>query len=1307
MSDTVQNIGALFISPVLALFGSSKKAVSTAQGAPTLNTAVRGADMSMTFGSNRVTAQVGWTNNFQAVRQKSSGKGGAKGGGSGGFGSMKGGASAPVNYEYFWDMIFVFGMFDTPSIIRRAWIGGDPVDDASVSAITGGLSQSVQSLFPVFTVDPAQEIASIKFTEAFFAPGYATGDPNLSTWAYFEDVTGFPCQFPNVSWIGFNQLDLGQSSAIPQISCEFVPVTATFGYDGGFLSLSKSAPGNEGSAFRYNVGYNEDAAGNQYAGDAQYIGVNANRATLTRIDGITQNSITETQWRSDAAALGLNTLSLGFENTLFIPGTPYFYICGNASTGVANYYDLVGVLYAINSDGTLSRQGGFQIVRPEFKLGFGSSITAVGRINTGNVLVVYPDSGTGGSSSTWFHILPDPSTLLGSTIVFGTGLPAELITVGNNFLTPGTNRSYKLTAGVCDAGSTGQAWVFFYVGKAEMDWHATHSSSDSGWCQYIADHRVANPNGMMFGAQISLGIDGFDTGVVSFSDQTAYFKDSNGANIIPFAEVQKNSVGAAGTAYDDFMSPVAFGSNFILMVRSFSDKPWFAEALCFANLYTSAPLMSNVKGQYADPTTDLGESPSTLPDAVDIRVSASSKSGAIYINTEYAGGAHNPGTVEARLGSTSGGAGLDVTPAYIIHRILTSETFGFQTSAMFGFTITPDRINEASYENAVQHCIDNNIFVSTTYDSADNLLTILSTLCGLYNGFITEVGGVIQFGVITGLDTPVRTIDNNHLVAAIGTPPVKVTKAALEDGYNRIQINYYDRSINYNQNQVQVDDEVDQDINGVRLYSSTAQFVMNGSVAYNIANRTLWANLYGKDQYDFIIGYKDADLVQGDLITLTDSFEPTLSGGVRTRLTSVKRTKPGEYTCVGKREFPYILTASLGFTATSSIDAGFGTLVNPIKPNLFQAAYELPQEFQNSKAYVYFGYNQGSQVMGEQLYLSTDGANYVLTQDTQPYIISGLFPKPLENRSRGYVETDVDFYIFPVSGFNASTPTFIQKYDLDDVTPAIRASGGGVLIVGSEAISMETLTLLGQNHYKAKRMFRGWGGTPISAHNSGEYFHQHAAGVFLHEISLNDIGTNISYKIVGYNFASVLWDVASVAASSYTIRGDYWLPRAQPRTKIWVTSPLAWTASLPITGPFIAIDSGGSDVELTWELAAQNEGNGAGGFGNGTYGHFEDDGSTTGWRVDIASKDATPVSSFIVNTPYFKYTVAQNSADFGGFGRDLVLKVTPFNVKGDGLVSDVRSLSFALDGVPNPSHFLATSSGFFILTTDGKNIEVM
>ena len=54
------------------LFGSKKTVLTPPAGVPTSNSGVRGAPIAVSFGTVRVDAQVTWTNDFRAVRQKTS-----------------------------------------------------------------------------------------------------------------------------------------------------------------------------------------------------------------------------------------------------------------------------------------------------------------------------------------------------------------------------------------------------------------------------------------------------------------------------------------------------------------------------------------------------------------------------------------------------------------------------------------------------------------------------------------------------------------------------------------------------------------------------------------------------------------------------------------------------------------------------------------------------------------------------------------------------------------------------------------------------------------------------------------------------------------------------------------------------------------------------------------------------------------------------------------------------------------------------------------------------------------------------------
>lgn len=619
-------------------------------------------------------------------------------------------------------------------------------------------------------------------------------------------------------------------------------------------------------------------------------------------------------------------------------------------------------------------------------------------------------------------------------------------------------------------------------------------------------------------------------------------------------------------------------------------------------------------------------------------------------------------------------ASSDVPMAYIVYRILTNPTYGFATQSLFGFAVTDDRVDQASYRDALNYCWNEGYMVSVTYSSSDSLLSVLAELTGMYGGYLVEVGGKIYFGVIRAEDEPIRVIDNSHLVPEKeGSPPVNVAKPALEDCYNKIEYGYLDRNLNYDPNQVYVSDEVDMDLNGPRAQTIDAKYAMAGSLALKIATKALWQNLYSSEQYTFMLGWKDADLCGGSLITLVDSFTPVLRQGVRARIYNWKEVQPGKFQVIAQKELSHFVNPPVKYTSQNSSDNGMNSLSVPVVPTLWNAVYELPQEF-DTNARMYIGYVPGSYILGAQLYVSRDGASYEFAGNNQHLPTAGILAAPMPERPKGFVENNVEFYINPVSGFSVATPLFTSSVALDDATTALRSGGKTLLRVGSEMVALEHLTLLGQNHYRTQFMYRGWGGSPISAHNSGEYFFAHDNTLFFYDLKEDDIGGQFSIKVVPYNYAGDAYSIASLDATTYTVRGTFWLPRQQPITRMYVPSALTAVASVPVVGPYVQVAPGGSDLILGWPNAYNKDGYGQGGFGSGLFGHVGvNEGNS--YRVEVSSKNGTLVSSYVVNTGYFAYTLAQNSTDFNGFGRDLIVRVVPFNTKGDGPVADVRSIS--------------------------------
>src|SRR4051812_40749170 len=147
----------------MMLIGPKKSTTAKPDSMPKLNSATRGKGIPVSFGTNKLSSQVVWSKNYKATRQQGSGKG--KGGGSGGFGSAKG-ADAGTGYQYTWDMMFNYGIADVPMIIRRGWIGGDPIDQINISALTSSVSDQFIDLFPPSSLTESAT-AALSYTEGF------------------------------------------------------------------------------------------------------------------------------------------------------------------------------------------------------------------------------------------------------------------------------------------------------------------------------------------------------------------------------------------------------------------------------------------------------------------------------------------------------------------------------------------------------------------------------------------------------------------------------------------------------------------------------------------------------------------------------------------------------------------------------------------------------------------------------------------------------------------------------------------------------------------------------------------------------------------------------------------------------------------------------------------------------------------------------------------------------------------------------------------------------------------------------------
>ncbi|MEE8606714.1 MAG: phage tail protein [Nitrospiraceae bacterium] len=1281
-----------------------------AQELPGINQALRGVTMPVLFGTNRCESYHTWRKNFEAIRNESkdeSGAGGKAGGSGGGGKGGAQGAGGSVSYTYKLDAMYHIGITDGEYFMYGGWIGNQRLNDQTILGISQGFGNG-GVLFGRSETTPKE--ATVQYDEAYYYPG---GELSPG-WTYFlnqesiavTDAASLGMRWKHMAWVGFRGLDLGDSPGTPALQFEIGP-------GGGEISLEDV---NYGNASAPEGGDNLSATGTKdgrwFTGtgpsfDLNYIN---DDGTITQRTGVSADLFV--MMSNMGITNGESSFHIG-ESSGVVPGTNLVLIKGHLdSGGIGNKHgfallDLTDIDGSVTDpwdnlafDGSGMLVGGAFIAADNTKyksaviLGFGLSgeQADVGETFASHIMMVFDNPVQFDS----IHVMCLPTITQFKAVVNETASNSFALRTAAMPSSIGIN--FPEAAG---QHSSSNAQIFWFGPHLRIslgaDWdsymycYLSRDIVNSSTNAYIVANRDDHPDGWVVRWDYGIrdGLTAIKPVFGALEVVNAKFKDGGVISMGPGDEQQGRDGGVTTNAQyrpevhiHKWAGAEAAGGYLVLMHKLFYGS---IEAAPFG---THCKVVAYIYNPLADTFTKFGEAESPIFDTVAdagqsegqryawsasfSTVTYSEETKVIrYIGKWKAGGGDplDDEFVTAEFGTLDIGGATDVTPAFIIHEILTDPTYGMGYSE--------DNIDATSFGLAVQYCTTEEILVSTKYRREQGYMQIIDQLLSLYNGYLIRRGDTIIFGLMdfgsVSQANPVRTLDNDHFVVEKGDPPIQVTEGAQQDTYNRIKVNYLDRGLEYRQNFVEENDEVDQDLRGIRAKEFPAQFVMSEQTARKMAIRGLWSNLYARDAYRFNLGWKDMDLEPGDLVTLVDSFDTKLAGGVRARLTTMEEVEPGNWKCAATQELEFVVTAQPLVNSSTNATAG-GFERGPTGEAHQFSMYELPKEFQGANMVLYTGWAQSEKTMGAKLWISGDNTTFSIASDITPHTISGILAEPLPMRPRGFVETDVDVYLFPdvrSAAFNVASPSFVETFTLEDGGETQRALGGTAMWVGSEMVAYQNPIIVGSNHYRFEKVYRGWGGTPIAAQSSGDFWWRHGGGVFTQVFNEDKIGTKIFYKVTPYNFSGFIWPVESVDAQEYTIQGTYLRPQIPANLHIWVDSQ-DYTQTTK---------QGLSDItslhfKAEWEDSTRCEGYGTLGFGFGGYGHFATDVLSHNWRVEVVGSGDLVVHSVSVSTPFFVYSADQNFNDNGAFRPNVTFKVTPYGTFGDALITEVVSLEF-------------------------------
>lgn len=1316
---------------IAALFAPKQPGVKP-EDEPLINSSLRGGTIPVIFGTIRVMSHLVWKKNFKPVKKVRKIRTGL-------FSSTK-----ITSYKYKMDVLYNLGLVPKSYKLFGGWVSVTKIDDTDLTELTTSSDGDGYDQIDL----SGEETFRIKADEAYLYNG-GDQDSVQAGWGYFQAQESVPeVRWPNTMWLGFKQLDLGEQTTLPNFNWEIGPegeVTQDFSYVAHFEddNMALDFPHHAqlrcdvfGQSYRSSggflaAGHNLDAVDETGAQIFEWSSTDLADKTVAFIEtkGFS-NAEAETIWWN-------GTISRDQDDwgAWVILGGEYIVAVTQAilSFSGSNRQQHNIILLQAN-DGSEPTVVGYGRYEPYFgQSGFGGGNwhwqATIDRADTNDSMDrIFLSLGFDANSQQGLLIMQGPTvdelkagnfTAMRGVVVAHTWEDLEMPCValrpkdqqgltGNDVWfdwhhdkgagfspTPPFTSNYVGTVTPFFVKLDGANFAYFRVSQTIVDYYSSEpggatdskllgklcsgkSNTDAMFRWHMAkfnnvlppvtdNEELVEDTAVFEDVSTAWGMPWTEENTEIFSSATyASFYNQQPSLLVKSAEDQYEiAFDRYSNATDDFVNPDDLTVSYMPH-----------QIRIFRLLQLSPSLRGTIRG-YAYSSSDIGALDASLTDG-DLRDFRMTMHLAPSGNLTAFSSPFNLPDYDrivwdvGNLGTT----GLDLTPVEIIREILTNLEFGV------GFASS--RIDESTYNLAFNYCIDNNIFVSTKFKAKQNYLDFVELCLALYGGYLIWSGNKIKFGIITGADPSIRTLDNNHFVIqgreeGEWEPPVRTARAAIQDTFNLIRVNYLDRSLAYRQNQVEIGDEVDQDLNGIRLREFPPQFVMTEELASRIAVRTLWSNLYGRDVYDFQLSWKDTDLEPGDVVTLVDSFSNL---NTLARITYKKEESPGLMTVSALQELQYDALAKLDITSANLTEPP--STLPPATEAVAVSAYELPEEFSNQPT-VYVGWRSDVQVAGAFLYTSTDGVSFAIAEQIPVYTDAGVLLTDLPSNS-DFVD-NVIVVMQPGSGFNVSSNSPLAFNDTLSLTPD-RPSGATAMWVGSEMIAYDDITSLDQNKYRLDRVYRGWGGTHIHDHSSGDSFwFQFGGGIGEVQYTPDQVGEKIFYQLRPYSFQGI--EVNSVSTKEYTIRGDVFRPQVLDNLNIYVGSsdgsfpedvprPRGPVGDLFFLGGTSKMNVGGAreNIITTWEDAARLSGYGTGGYGAGGYGRFTADADHS-WRVEVVGSGDVVVNSSVVTTPFFSYTAAQNVTDNGAFRGSVAIKVTPFNDFGDATRFAVRSMELS------------------------------
>jgi hypothetical protein len=359
-----------------------------------------------------------------------------------------------------------------------------------------------------------------------------------------------------------------------------------------------------------------------------------------------------------------------------------------------------------------------------------------------------------------------------------------------------------------------------------------------------------------------------------------------------------------------------------------------------------------------------------------------------------------------------------------------------------------------------------------------------------------------------------------------GDDPVRVRRKTQADAFNRVQIEFSNRTNDYNTDVAEASDLADIELHGLRPMSPLKiQSIVDAGVAETVASIVRDRALYIRNQYEFELGWRFALLEPMDIVTLTDVGLGLDKYPVRIR--EISESDDGKLSIVAEEYLSGVAAPAIyPSTAPEGYNADYNAAPGSVEPPVF---FEPPIEKTLSGLEVWSAVTGAGALWGGcEVWVSLDGTTYKHSGQVDGGSRYGSLKSAM---SAGAAAT-------------ASVDLIGPAEQLLPGTAAEAASLATLCWVGDtwggEFFAYQGAALVAENEYDLTGLVRAAYGTTDAAHSAGQQFVRVDERIGRSEpLDLDMVGKTIHFKFVSFNvWGGGRQTLDEVAAYPYTITGS-------------------------------------------------------------------------------------------------------------------------------------------------------------------------